>query len=146
MTPARYLRIVRVSALYDLLVSSPFASPWTAALVLSSLGGLHRALGVGGAPPSAMTPLQLVFVAFFGTVVTMWSLLRLLRPRLEHGLVDGLGRLAFSVWQGWALAQGESHLLAVFLVAELGFGAAQLGGWALLPRRGWRMMATDADR
>jgi len=36
-----------------------------------------------------------MFVAFFGSVVTIWSLLRLLRPRLEHGLADGQARLAF---------------------------------------------------
>src|SRR5690348_4962524 len=44
----RYLRIVWLSALYDLLVTALFATPWTAALALGHLRRLHDALGVGG--------------------------------------------------------------------------------------------------
>jgi len=56
MTPTRDLRIVRVSAIYDLLVSAPFATPWTAALILASLGELHRAIAAGGVAPPPMPP------------------------------------------------------------------------------------------
>ncbi len=128
MTPPRYLQLVRASALYDLLVSAPFATPWTASLVLSALAQLHLALGLAGPAMPAFAPFHLLFVAFFGTVVTMWALLRLIWPRREQGLIDGAGRLAFSAWQAWALFRGASPLLWGFLLVELAFGATQLLG------------------
>lgn len=71
----------------------------------------------------------------------MWALLRLLRPRVEHALTDGLGRFAFSAWQAWALGQGASRLLVGFLVVELGFGVAQLVWWARAARDARRSSA-----
>jgi len=40
------VRAGRIGALYDLAVTAPFATPWTAALVLTVLGKLHDYLGV----------------------------------------------------------------------------------------------------
>lgn len=138
MNPTAPFRLVRASALYDLLVAAPFATPWSAPVALAGLAALHAALRAPGATVPPMAPTHLLFIAFFGTVVTMWALLRLLRPRVEHALTDGLGRLAFSAWQAWALGQGASGLLAGFLVVELGFGVAQLLWWARETRDAWR--------
>jgi hypothetical protein len=119
-------RLVLASAWYDLLVTVPFAAPWTAKLFLSSLSALHAALGVGGAPMPAFEPTHLFFLGLLGSTVTMWSVIRLIRPSAFLGRADGFNRLAFSAWMVWALAQGASHLLAGFLVAELSWGVLQL--------------------
>lgn len=74
----------------------------------------------------AFAPAHLFFVGLLGSTVTMWSVIRLLRPSAFLGRVDGVNRLAFSAWMVWALANGASHLLAVFLVAELSWGIVQL--------------------
>lgn len=134
MTHTRYLRLVWLSALYDLVVTAGFATPWSARFTIGNLTRVHAALGVSGAAPPAFDPLHLFFVSLFGTVVVMWALLRLVRLRPEHGLVDGLGRVTFSAWMLFALASGQTRLLLVFLVPEMAFGIAQLTGWARVAR------------
>jgi len=133
-----YRRIVWSSALYDLLVTLPFATPWTAALATGQLAGLHRAFGLGGAAPPEFGPLHLVFVSFFGTIVVLWSVLRLRDPQRLYGLADALGRVAFSSWMVFGLVHGETRLVFVFLVPEIAWGLVQLVGW----RASWR----DAHR
>jgi hypothetical protein len=139
-----YRKLVAAGGLYDLLVSAPFATPWTAKLVLETMARLHEALHVGGAPAPAFAPLPLVFVAFFGTVVTLWSLVRMVYRRPVDGGIDALGRIAFASWMAWGLAQGASHLLVVFLVLELGFALAQGLGYLRLGARPARELASPA--
>lgn len=122
-------RVLRAGAIYDLLVTLPFATPFTAAWMLTVLGKAHDALGLGGAPLPAFGASHLMFVSFFGTIVTIWSLLRATsRARVVH-VLDTCGRAFFSAWMGWALLHGASHTVAVFLVLEVGFFVAQ--AWAL---------------
>lgn len=117
--------IVRASAWYDLIVSVGFATPWTARAVLALLGDSHRAVGAGGTPLDALPAPALMFVAFFGTVVTLWSIVRIADPSPRNGRIDTLGRIAFSAWMAWALANGASHLLIGFLVLEVGWAVVQ---------------------
>ncbi len=124
-------RLVRASAVYDLVMTAPFATPWSAALLLGALKALHGQLGLPGNAPPDFAPLHLVFVSLLGTVVTAWSVVRLVRPEVWLGRVDGFTRLGFSLWMAWSLFQGQSWLVAGLLVVELGFGVAQL---ALLGR------------
>ncbi|WP_143084484.1 hypothetical protein [Massilia yuzhufengensis] len=49
-----YYRITRMSALYDLLVTAPFATPWTFALVYPLLS--HANVALGGAAPGQAQP------------------------------------------------------------------------------------------
>ena len=125
----RYLRIVWFSALYDLLVTALFATPWTAVLALGHLRRLHDALGVGGTNLPPFEAAHLFFVSLFGTVVVIWALLRLYRPRPEHGLADAAARFAFSTWMLLALVTGQSHLFIVFLIPELAWGIGQFMGY-----------------
>jgi hypothetical protein len=126
MPTSRYLRLVWFSALYDLLVTLPFATPWTARIMLAQLRELHVRVGAGGATTPPFEPLHFMFLSFFGTIVTMWAIYRLLCTRREHGLVDGCSRIAFAFWEGLALWQGQSHLLFGFLAIEIFFGVMQL--------------------
>jgi hypothetical protein len=130
-TSLRDRRLVRASAFYDLVMTTPFATPWSAALLLGALRALHGQLGLPGHAPPDFAPLHLFFVSLLGTVVTAWSFVRLVRPDVWLGRVDGFTRLGFSFWMAWSLFQGQSWLIAGLLVVELGFGVAQL---ALLGR------------
>ncbi|MEV0911953.1 hypothetical protein [Streptomyces hokutonensis] len=121
MKIASYLRIVRASAWYDLVVTAGFATPWTYALV-------HDALSTLGALPE-LDPIQTLYANLMGSVVVVWAVLRLVRPLVLHGLLDGVARVLFTAWQGYALAQGAPRFLWLFLGVEAMFGVLQLAPW-----------------
>lgn len=104
----------KAGALYDFLASIAFVTPWTAAGVLTLLG------------TPASDPMTLLFATLFGTVVVMWSVARWRRPEPLLIGIDTVGRALFSLWFAWALWQGQTPALALFLALELFWGAAQL--------------------
>lgn len=121
---APYLRLVRASALYDLLVTAPFATPWSLAWLLRQLDALGQWLGF--APLATFSPEALLLGNLLGSVVCVWAALRLASPSVTLGRYDAVARGLFALWQAWALYQGASPLLAMFLVIEIGFGIAQV--------------------
>jgi hypothetical protein len=123
MNASTYLKIVRASAWYDLLLTVPFATPWTFALVHAQLSALNQALG-GSALP-AFTPFHMLFACLMGSVVLVWSVLRLRRTEARFGRYDGVGRFLFALWMGWTLAATGAPLLWLFLVPEFAWGVAQ---------------------
>lgn len=118
MTITSYLRVVRASAWYDLAVTAGFATPWTYALVHDALGGLPE-----------LDPVQTLYANLLGSVVVVWAVLRIVRPVALHGLFDGVARVLFTAWQGYALAQGAPRFLWLFLTVEAAFGVLQLAPW-----------------
>ncbi|WP_043914462.1 hypothetical protein [Kitasatospora griseola] len=130
MTPGS-LRTIRASAWYDLVVTAPFATPWTFALAHRALSAVGRTLGAGELPPPE--PVLTLFANLMGSLVVVWALLRLLHTLPVHGRYDSAARLLFACWQAWALAHGATGLLWGFLAVELAFGAAQL--WPLVADR-----------
>ncbi|MGZ3143286.1 hypothetical protein ACVDFE_15085 [Lentzea chajnantorensis] len=116
----------RAGALYDLVASAAFLTPWTAAFALGLIGDLHAALGLPGAPPPPPNAMTLLFATLFGTVVVLWSVVRWVRPEPVLIAADTVGRVLFSGWFTRALWQGETPVLVVFLVLEVAWGAAQL--------------------
>ncbi|WP_432027216.1 hypothetical protein [Streptomyces sp. 1222.5] len=134
MNPAApaYLRLVRTSGWYDLVVTAGFATPWTYALVHRLLSTAGDAAGLGTLP--ALTPMQTLYANLMGSVVVVWSVLRVLRPLPEHGFLDGVARVLFSLWQAYALVHGGPAVLWPFLVVEMAFGVAQLLPWAWAAR------------
>ncbi len=122
-----YPRVVRASAWYDLVVTVGFATPWTYAWLHGALSSLGGALGLGVLP--ALDPIQILYANLMGSVVTVWALLRLVRPLPVHGAADGLARALFAMWQAYALAHGAFRLLWLFLVVEVAFGVVQLVPW-----------------
>ncbi|RYE87497.1 MAG: hypothetical protein EOO78_35700 [Oxalobacteraceae bacterium] len=115
-TPA-YLRIVRASALYDLLLTAPFATPWSFTWVHGQLSALNRLLGAGDLPDFG--PFHILFACLMGSVVLVWSALRLATPSVRLGRYDGVTRLLFSAWMAWTLAVTGAPLLWLFVVPEL---------------------------
>jgi len=119
----RYRKIVRASAYYDLFVTAVFATPWSFALAHSQLSRFNQWLG--GAALPEFTPFHILFACLMGSVVLVWSLLRLLQPQLYHGRYDGSARLLFSTWMLWTLQATGAPLLWLFLVPEFTWGVLQ---------------------
>ncbi|MBV8035952.1 hypothetical protein [Roseateles sp.] len=120
----RFLRVVWFSALYDLVLAAPFATPWTFELNRAQLSALNQALG--GPVLPAFGVVQTLFVLLMGSIVGVWSVLRLRGPTVLFGRYDGVGRLLFSLWMAWAWSQGGLPVLLLFLLPELAWAVVQL--------------------
>lgn len=118
-----FRNIVLGSAIYDLLVTAPFATPWSFAYAHARLDEINRRLG--GAALPAFAPFHVLFACLLGSVVLVWALLRIGDPQPRYGRYDGLARLLFATWMGWALAVTGAPLLWLFIVPELAFCVAQ---------------------
>ncbi len=116
-------RLVRASALYDLFLTAGFATPWTFALVHGQLSSLNVALG--GAALPAFTPFHLLFACLMGSIVLVWSVLRILEPSTRLGRFDGTARFLFTLWMAWCLHATGAPLLWLFIVPEFAWGVAQ---------------------
>ncbi|HEX8064123.1 MAG TPA: hypothetical protein VF535_13030 [Allosphingosinicella sp.] len=127
LSPPSYLRLVRASAAWDLAVTAGFATPWTFAMVHAALNALGSALGLGAFPELDL--MQILYANLMGSVVVVWSLLRLVRPMKLHGLFDGTARVLFSAWMAYALARGAPALVWAFLIPETIWGVLQLAPW-----------------
>lgn len=119
-----YLKLVRASAWYDVIVTGAFATPWSFAFVVTQLNGVHMALGLPGETVS-ISAYSTLFANFFGSVVLLWSVLRIRHASVRLGRYDAVGRALFSLWQINALLMGASLLLLPVLMIEFGLGAAQ---------------------
>jgi hypothetical protein len=118
-----YLRIVRASAWYDLLLTVPFATPWSFAFVHGRMSALNVLLG-GGALPG-FGPFHVLFACLMGSVVLTWSVLRVCRPSVSFGRYDGMTRFLFATWMAWTLAATGAPLLWLFVVPEFAWGVIQ---------------------
>jgi hypothetical protein len=122
-TPATFRKIVLGSAIYDMLVTAPFATPWSFAFAHTQLDSINQALG--GAALPAFTPFHVLFACLLGSVVLVWAALRISDPQERYGRFDGVARLLFSTWMAWALAATAAPLLWLFVLPELAWGVAQ---------------------
>lgn len=124
MKQLRYLSLVRASAWYDLLVTWPFATPWTFVWLYGSMAAVAQAWGL----PGTMHPLDATHVLFanlLGSVVVVWSLARILSPSIRMGRLDGIARFLFAAWQVNAYLSGASAIVLGFTLFELIFGVLQ---------------------
>lgn len=133
--PRRHPRYgpARIGALYDLVIAVTFATPWTARLALDGVRALHTGLDLPGRNLDAFAPEHLLFVNFFGVVVTVWAVVRLTRGDTTTAAADTVGRVAFALLMAWALAAGVTSAVAAFLVIEVALMLAQ--GWELARAR-----------
>ena len=118
-----YLTLIRASAVYDIVLILPFVTPWSFALLLGQLSRLN--VWLGGAPLPPFAPLHLLLATLLGTLVLLWCLFRLHGPSVRLGRFDGAARLVFAFWIGWAILQGDSPVLWLYLAPELLWGLAQ---------------------
>jgi len=131
VTLSTYLRITRASALFDILIVAPFATPWSFLLLYPELSGLNIWMGGTVLPPFAA--IHVLITCLMGSLVLLWSVRRLLEPTLALGRYDGAGRFMFATWMMWALTQGGLPVVWLFLVSELLWGVAQW--WPVAPSR-----------
>lgn len=120
-----YLRVMRASAWYDLLVTAGFATPWMFAAIRTGLNGLSGLLGIAARFP-AFEPAQMLMANLLGSIVTVWAVLRLREARVQYGRYDAAGRFLFAIWQLYALAQGAHPIIWGFFVIEVAFGIVQV--------------------
>src|SRR5471032_815058 len=118
-----FRKIVLGSAIYDLIVTAPFATPWSFAFARTQLDGINQLLG--GAALPAFEPFHVLFGCLLGSVVLVWSLLRISDPQQRFGRFDGMARLLFSTWMIWTLDVTGAPLLWLFIVPEMAFCLAQ---------------------
>jgi len=115
---------MRTSAWYDLIVTWPFATPWTLALLYSGLSALSESLGLPGTLPP-LNATSVLFGNLMGSVVLVWSLARILSPTVRLGRLDGVARLLFATWQINAVLNGAGAIVLAFTAVELLFGILQ---------------------
>lgn len=126
-----YRKLVRVSGVYDLLVTFPFAVPGLVSIQLATMLKISEGLNLSGQFP-VFEPAHLFFLNLFGSIVTIWSVLRILKPEPLFGLVDGIGRAVFSMLMLYYLVVWNiPQVVVLFLVPELLFGISQLLGYWL---------------
>jgi len=118
-----YLRIVRASACYDLLVTGPFATPWSFALVMERLSSFNQSLGGNALPEFGV--LHTLFACLLGSMVAVWSVMRLTGPSVRLGRFDGMTRVLVALWMGWALVHTGEPVLWLFMVPEIVLGVLQ---------------------
>jgi hypothetical protein len=118
-----FLRIVRASAWYDLLVTAPFFTPWSFALAHRQLSALNVALGGLALPPFGV--FHTLFCCLMGSLVLVWSLLRLRQACVTLGRYDAAARLLFALWMGWALMASGAPVLWLFFIPECGWALVQ---------------------
>jgi hypothetical protein len=124
MDADRYAKIVRASALYDLIVTAAFVMPWTFMLVHWGLVALDTGLDLPGTVPD-VDPMSMLLGNLLGSVVVVWSLVRLHLRLPVLGRYDAVARFLFAAWQINAMASGLSIVILPLTVIEIGFGIAQ---------------------
>ena len=91
---AHFRHIVRASAIYDVLATAPFATPWTFAWNWQQLSALNVRLGGVVLMPFDVYPT--LIACLMGSLVLVWSALRVATPEARLGRFDGAARFLFS--------------------------------------------------
>ncbi|MBX7173393.1 MAG: hypothetical protein K1X72_20660 [Pyrinomonadaceae bacterium] len=130
-----YRKIVKASAIYDWIVTAPFAFPFLVNYQISTLNTLHNYFGFGGQIPN-FEPMHLFFINLMGSVVLVWSTLRIHKSEPLFGFYDGIARVLFSSWMIFYLLFGNAtHLLVFFVIPESIWGIVQLYGFWLYQKQ-----------
>lgn len=130
----RYRAVVRSGGIYDVLVNLPLALPGLVVVQLDTLARLQVWLGLTGRFP-VFDPFQLFFLNVFGSVATIWGILRIVKPDPVFGLTDGAMRAVISGLMVYYLVIWSiPQIVVLFLAPEILFGIAQLGGYGLYRR------------
>lgn len=106
-----------------MLITAPFATPWSFSLLYIQLSGINQQLG--GLALPVFEPFHVLIACLLGSIVLVWSALRISDPQQRFGRFDGIARLLFSLWMAWALALTGAPLLWLSLLPEAAWGVVQ---------------------
>lgn len=131
MNTAQYQKVIKASAIYDFIVTLPFVTPWTFQV-------LHKILNAI-APIPNFEPIHLLFVNLFGSIVIVWSIIRIKYPLPLYGFYDSMGRFLFSTWFIYNILFYKAHpVLVLFTVLEV--------SWFLIKSYGyWRTVGQNKE-
>lgn len=124
LTPLQFRKIYRASAWYDLTATAVFATPWTFLLLIDAIIWLAATTGL---PGNMIEPdiFHVFFANLLGSVVIIWSLVRLKLDMPILARYDAAARFLFSAWMIYALMNGASYFILVMLVLEITWGILQ---------------------
>jgi hypothetical protein len=112
--------VLRRVALFDLIVTLPFALPIVAQRVVYALFDLDEWLGLGTTMPR-LDSLHLLFINLMGILAVLWNLARVRSRGTELAQMDVWGRCAVALWiVGYVLFSRVTPVLLLFVVTELG--------------------------
>lgn len=122
-------KLYRYSAIYDIIVTSPFAIPWISIIIMELLVKINSDLNIGGTYQE-ISPQHFFALNLMGVIVTIWSVLRIKYPYPILGFYDGIGRFGFSaIMIYYLLFEKYPHILVGLLVPEITWGLIQLLAW-----------------
>lgn len=129
-----YRKIVRAGGIYDVVATFPLALPGLVSVQLQTLEKIQQGLGLSGQFP-VFDPFQLFFLNLFGTLAVIWGVLRIIKPEPLLGLTDGVARAVLSgLMLYYLVVWNIPQVVVLFIVPEILFGIAQLGGYWLYRR------------
>jgi len=111
-------RTIRILAGFDLAITGLLALPWTAVLFLDGISRLDGLAGFGTSE-AVIGALALFFINLAGVLGVLWAAVRLRAPSLELARMDAIGRVVVSALIIFAIAEGATPVLGVFVVSEL---------------------------
>ncbi|QFR38929.1 hypothetical protein A9Q91_01705 [Candidatus Gracilibacteria bacterium 28_42_T64] len=126
MQEKRYLKIVTLSAWYDLVITGILAIPFTSILLIGFLNTTHTFLNLPGVF-GIFEPIHLLFVNLMGIVSFFWAILRIKHTSILLGYYDGLIRLSLAVLMAFYMLYYQVSLVIVsFFFVEVIFGLLQI--------------------
>lgn len=113
-------KVIRGVAWLDMTITLPFALPFIAEALISFLRFADSLLGF--ATPAAtfeLGPFAMMFVHIMGALGVVWALARIRSPLPELARIDAIARLAVALLIIFAIAQGATPLLSLFVLTEI---------------------------
>jgi hypothetical protein len=129
MNNTKYNKIVKMSAWYDLIITAPFAFPFLSELVINNLTSFHYFFNFPGTIP-VFEPLHFFFINLMGSIIVVWSILRIRHTQPLFGFYDAHARIAFSTWMITYLFIFDATPILIFLlIPEILWGIVQYWGY-----------------
>ena len=124
LSQSQFDRLYRWSTIYDLIITSPFATPWTFMLFMGVVHSTATGLGLPGELPD-LDIFHVFFANLMGSVVVIWALVRLKLKKAILLRYDAAARYLFSTWMLYALLSGANLFLVFMLVIEFSLAVLQ---------------------
>lgn len=119
-----HVKVIRICAGADLLVTGLFALPFLATMMLTFLFWLNGVVSEPVEIPE-ISHLNMLFINLMGTLGVVWALARLMQPYAMLGWIDAWARLWVSAVLIYFLTKpGVPAIMSLFIATEL------LGAWA----------------